>query len=99
MNAFVNAKKENDKIRLSKEVKELRLSAGLTQALLAKKLGVSASAVKQWESGRCYPSPLHMKLIRDMTNNTQANEANAAEVDFTAVKKLYDKYMEDKLGK
>ena len=97
MNAFMNAKKETDKVRLSKEVKELRLSAGLTQALFAKKLGVSTSAIKQWESGRCYPSPIHMKLIRDMTNNTQAHEANATEVDFTAVKKLYDKYMKDKL--
>lgn len=95
MNAFMNAKKETDKIRLSKEVKELRLSAGLTQVLFAKKLGVSTSAIKQWESGRCYPSPLHMKLIRDMTEHTQEN----ATIDFTAVKKVYDKYMKDKLSK
>ncbi len=36
---------------LARRIKELRTASGLTQSQLAKNVGVSSSAVSQWESG------------------------------------------------
>ena len=38
------------------EVARLRNRLGLTQELFAKKMGIAASTVRQWESGRRHPS-------------------------------------------
>lgn len=89
--------------RIKNEVKELRLALGLTQKGFADLIGVSVSAVKQWESGRCYPSPPHMKIIigvREMVSAGVAFEiSHTPETTFTdeLVKKVYDKYIKDKL--
>ena len=42
-------------IRLEKNLRRLRKEAGLTQAQLADKLGVSFQAVSRWETGAAYP--------------------------------------------
>lgn len=42
-------------IRLEKNLRRLRKEAGLTQAQLADKLGVSFQAVSRWETGVAYP--------------------------------------------
>lgn len=36
-------------------IAQLRKEANLTQAELAKKLGVTSAAISKWECGRCYP--------------------------------------------
>lgn len=69
INYFMEVQHMEDLRRIRNEVKELRYALGLTQKSFAFKLGVSVSAVKQWESGRCYPSAPHMKLISDLKNN------------------------------
>ena len=42
-------------IRLEKNLRRLRKEAGITQAQLAYKLGVSFQAVSRWETGSAYP--------------------------------------------
>lgn len=47
------------------KIKELRVSAGLTQAQLAKKMNVDQSCVSLWESGKTSPAKkLHKKLAK-----------------------------------
>ena len=41
----------------------LRTSIGLTQAGLAKLLGISRHAVAAWEAGRSYPTAEHLKTF------------------------------------
>ena len=43
--------------------KRARLLAGLTQTELAERLGISAAAVHQWESGKGMPNPKRLKDI------------------------------------
>lgn len=50
------------------EVRSIRLGAGLTQEALARRLNVTLSAVKGWESGRRRPSgavTILLSMIRD----------------------------------
>lgn len=45
--------------------KELRIRAGLTQAVVGKKLNVDQSCISRWESGTWPPQrKLHKKLAR-----------------------------------
>ncbi len=89
---------------IKKEVKELRFALGLTQKSFSKLIGVSESAVKQWESGRCYPSPPHMKVIlgiKEMIAAGVAKEVSASPgetITDDLIKKVYDKYIKDKLN-
>jgi transcriptional regulator with XRE-family HTH domain len=89
--------------RVKNEVKELRLALGLTQKSFADTIGVSVSAVKQWESGRCYPSPPHMKIITGIKEMLSAGVAfelsHSPGATYTdeLIKKVYDKYIKDKL--
>ncbi len=47
------------------EIKELRLKLGLSQELLAHKLGVTLTTVNRWEMGHYQPLPLlGRKLIK-----------------------------------
>jgi WD40 repeat protein/transcriptional regulator with XRE-family HTH domain len=42
---------------------ELRTTIGLTQAALAKRLGVSRNAIGSWETGQTYPKALHLQEL------------------------------------
>lgn len=46
---------------VNKQLRSLRVGAGLTQGQLAKKLGVSNVSVHRWEKGEVLPSPEHIK--------------------------------------
>lgn len=48
---------------MENHIKAARTELGLTQAALAKKLGVSSHAVESWEQGRRTPSIPTMKLL------------------------------------
>ena len=48
---------------ISKVVKKLQTTIGLTQEQLAAKIGVTFSIVNRWENGRGKPSPLAMLRI------------------------------------
>lgn len=45
------------------EIKEIRNSTGLTQALFAKYMGVSVKTVEAWESGKNHPEGTACRLL------------------------------------
>ena len=53
---------------VSKIVRELRTSLGLTQEQFAAKVGVTFSTVNRWEANRGKPSPLAMRRIDELQN-------------------------------
>lgn len=59
------------KNEISKTIKDLRVSLGLTQEQLAAKVGVTFSTINRWENGRGKPSPLAMKQIEELQKEFQ----------------------------
>ena len=45
------------------EIKEIRTSAGMTQAIFAAYMGVSKKTVEAWESGRNHPAGASCRLL------------------------------------
>jgi putative transcriptional regulator len=45
------------------KIKKIRLASGVSQAVFAKVLNVSAAAIKQWERGERKPSGSALKLL------------------------------------
>lgn len=52
---------KNNKIQLSKNIKEYRLMKKMSQSDLSKRIGVSHQAISKWETGENYPD--FMSLI------------------------------------
>lgn len=50
---------------LSEKLKQLRAKKGLTQEQVAKKLGVTRSAIARWESGKGIPDISNLIVISD----------------------------------
>ena len=46
-----------------REIKEIRSSTGLTQALFAKYMGVSVKTVEAWEAGKNHPEGTACRLL------------------------------------
>ena len=59
-----------DKKEISKMIKIIRNKLGLTQEQLAQKIGVSFSTVNEWENNKRKPSPLAMKQIETLLEET-----------------------------
>lgn len=57
-------------MELGKKIRRYRSELGLTQAELAKKLGLTYSSVSQWESGRATPRTPVLKQIADLFGTT-----------------------------
>ncbi len=53
---------------ISKMIRGLRTSLGLTQEQFAAKIGVTFSTVNRWENDRDKPSPLAMRRIEELRN-------------------------------
>ena len=53
---------------LSKMIRKLRTSHGLTQEQFAVKVGVTYSTVNRWENNKGKPSPLAMLRIEELQN-------------------------------
>jgi DNA-binding transcriptional regulator YiaG len=53
-------------------IRELRLAIGLTQEQFAAVLGVTYPTVNRWERGRAKPSPMAMKLIKEILHDLGA---------------------------
>ena len=49
-----------------KMIKKLRTTLSLTQEQLAAKIGITFSTVNRWENGKCNPSPLAMKRLKEL---------------------------------
>jgi transcriptional regulator with XRE-family HTH domain len=52
---------------LAESIRTARKSAGLNQAEFGRRLGVSQSAISNWESGEDKPSPLVVRKLAEMT--------------------------------
>lgn len=74
----VNAEKEDmaerNEEQLAKLIKDLRAKRGLTQEQFAAKVGVTFSTVNRWENGRGKPSPLAMRRIEELKEQTDSKE-------------------------
>ena len=53
---------------VSKMIRDLRTSSGLTQEQFAVKVGVTYSTVNRWENNKGQPSPLAMLRIEELQN-------------------------------
>lgn len=62
------AKKNNED--LAKMIKDLRAKLGLTQEQFAAKVGVTFSTVNRWENGRGKPSPLAVRRIEELLDES-----------------------------
>lgn len=74
------------------QIKQLRARLGLTQVLLAERLGVSFPTVNRWENGKSVPSQLSWNRLREISGEEEvelAREGDTAQLappilDFTA---------------
>jgi transcriptional regulator with XRE-family HTH domain len=60
-----------------KNIREARINAGLSQAELAEKMGVSQPRVSQWENGKSPPSPEQLKQLGEVLDLSNAGEGTA----------------------
>lgn len=74
---------------LHEQIRQWRQDAGLTQAALAKKIGVELATVSRWERGINRPSRTNVRAIKDATQIEIAELPERA-----AVSELADKHYE-----
>jgi DNA-binding transcriptional regulator YiaG len=55
-----------------KDLKRIREQLGLTQAALAKELGVTSNSVARWEQGIYRISPMAQRLISSLAKSPKA---------------------------
>lgn len=55
---------------IGEKLKQARLAAGLTQEVVAEKLGVSRQTMSNWENGRSYPDIASVIVLSDVYNLT-----------------------------
>jgi len=55
-----------DQPKVGELIRELRLSAGLTQEQFGAVIGVTYSTINRWENAKSKPSPLAMEKVRTM---------------------------------
>ena len=82
-----------DQIKIGRFIASCRKDAGLTQAVLAEKLGISDRAVSKWENGKSMPDSGIMlelcELLKISVNELLSGEKIMVE--------SYDKYAEENL--
>ncbi len=54
---------------ISKALKSARRAVGHTQADAARAIGVTVSAIRQWEQGRRSPLPLYREKVEEYIND------------------------------
>lgn len=77
----------------AEQIKQLRARLGLTQVMLAERLGVSFPTVNRWENGKSVPSQLSWNRLREISGELDEDEVERIEqavpsgpplLDFTA---------------
>jgi putative transcriptional regulator len=58
---------------IAKQIKELRYRLGMTQEQFAVELGVTISTIQRWESETSQPSPMALKLIKELNQASLKN--------------------------
>lgn len=67
----VTMKYEINRVRVANEIKEIRLSLGLTMEDFANKLGVAKGTVNNYEKGRILPGESVIRKIISLSNDTE----------------------------
>ena len=92
-NANERTEKEMDQIKIGKFIASCRKEQGMTQAVLAEKLGISDRAISKWETGKSMPDSGIMlelcELLKINVNELLSGERIMAEA--------YDKRAEENL--
>lgn len=61
-----NARAEPDQVEFSPEwLKEARSKAGLSKNELGRRIGVSSTSIRKWESGQCRPKELVLRKLKE----------------------------------
>lgn len=82
-----------DQLKIGKFIASCRKEQGMTQAVLAEKLGVSDRAVSKWETGKSMPDSGIMLELCDLLK-INVNELLSGE---RIMEKFYDKRAEENL--
>ena len=77
-------------LNIGERIKELRLSAGLTQAQLAQKSGLAVGTIHQYENNKRVPTVFSLKKISDALN-TQVNMFFEGSIDDNSTARMFDK--------
>lgn len=56
-----------------KEIREIRMQAGMTQSVFASYLGVSPKTVEAWEGGRTHPTGPVFRLLEFLAASDEMN--------------------------
>ena len=59
---------------ISKIIRELRTTLGLTQEQFAAKIGVTVSTINRWENDKGNPSPLAMLRIKELKSKLKKDK-------------------------
>lgn len=59
----------------NKEIREIRMRAGMTQSVFASYMGVSKKTIEAWEGGRTHPTGPAFRLL-DILANKDLDETN-----------------------
>ena len=57
----------------SKQIRNVRMSAGMTQSVFASYMGVSIKTVEAWEGGRSHPTGPAFRLLDILSSNADTN--------------------------
>lgn len=57
----------------AKEIRQIRIKAGMTQAVFASYMGVSKKTVEAWEGGRTHPTGPVFRLLDILSKNQEVN--------------------------
>ena len=61
---------------ISKMIRKLRTTLGLTQEQFATKIGVTYSTINRWENNKSKPSPLAMLKIKQLQKKLKRNNSS-----------------------
>ena len=91
---------------MKEKLKNLRISAGLSQDALAAELGVAKSSISSWENGKRTPDSMHLlayvkafDLDEDFFDDGLPKKSNVGEcfdmtrLNVRGAKKMYDLYL------
>lgn len=70
-------------------LKDARLKLGLTQVVVAEKLGFHGQYVSQWERGLCLPGEWMLKSVLELLNVSKADLNDALVKDATLEIEIY----------
>ena len=82
-----------DQIKIGKFIASLRKEQGLTQAVLADRLGITDRAVSKWETGKCLPDASVMPELCDILKITVSELFAGERIDMENLRESNEKLL------